>query len=92
MDYTKKYIKVNKLLEEVFDQINHIRLYKEMILPAELVRAREQNIASTFQYINIKSLLKQKINFPSVKKPPLIVIKVQNQFKEWFRIEEILIL
>ena len=40
MDYAKKHIKVNELSREVFDQINHVRLQKEMILLAELVRVR----------------------------------------------------
>jgi len=40
--YAMEYVKEKNLKNEVFDLINHIRLYKQAITLAELVGARGQ--------------------------------------------------
>ena len=41
MEFAAEYTKEKKLKNDLVDQINHVRLFKNIILPAEIVRARE---------------------------------------------------
>ena len=67
MEYAEQYIKEKNIDDAIFNQTNHIRLYKEMIIPAELVRARGEDRTDTYNELEKKSLLKWNIKFPKVK-------------------------
>ena len=41
IEYIHNYIKENKLKDEVYNQINHIRLFKKDLIPTVIVGARE---------------------------------------------------
>ena len=67
IEYAEQYIKEKNIDDAIFNQINHIRLYKEMIIPAELVRARGGERTNAYNELEKKSLLKQNLKFPKVK-------------------------
>ena len=73
MYYIEKYTKENNLDDAIFDQINHIRLYKKLIIPAKLVRARGRERTNAYNKLEEKSILKWNINFPKVTK---LIIKL----------------
>ena len=54
-EYVLEYVKQNKLQNEVVDLINDVRIYKQAIIPAELVGARGYII------LNTMTTLKQKV-------------------------------
>ena len=57
MNYTVEYIKQNKMKAEIYDQINHMRLYKRAVLLVELIEKQGQSIIECFESIEAKSLL-----------------------------------
>ena len=82
MDYTKKYILDNRLQREVFDQTNQVRIFKKMIILAELVGVRERQFTEAFYNLNDESMIKWKIRFPTVKKLSQSATRIWNQFKD----------
>ena len=71
IEYAEQYIKEKNMDNTIFNQINHIRLYKEMIIPVELVRVRGRDRTKAYNKLEAKSILKQKVNFPIVTKPTI---------------------
>ena len=57
MQLVAEFIKERKLNQQSYDEINHVRMYKQMILPAEIVRARGRKLIEVFDNIEAKSLL-----------------------------------
>ena len=57
MKYTVEYIQQNKLKVEVFNQINHVRLYKKAVLPIELIENQGRILTECFESIEASSLL-----------------------------------
>ena len=55
--YTSDYIKKKKLHNEIFNQINQVRLFKRVVILAKLIRARDLNTMECYNKIEIKSLL-----------------------------------
>ena len=55
MSYTIEYIKSNNLKNKVFDHINHIHLFKKVIIPVALVGDRGGWRTNYFDAIKIKS-------------------------------------
>ena len=72
MQYIVKYIKQMELLNKIIDYINHIRLFKRMMLPVELVSANRTSRTDAFQDIKAKSLIEQKFSYSEVPKPTII--------------------
>ena len=57
-----------KLKNKVFDLINHVRLYKNVIILAEIVGARGIRTTEYYNEIIAQSMLKWDIEFLLVKK------------------------
>ena len=81
-EYINDYIKVAKLPNKVFDQINHIRLFKRAVIPVELTRARGQRTTECYDKIEVKSMLEQNINFLEIQKPTIKAVQAWDYFKE----------
>ena len=58
MDYAIDYVNERYLSEKILAPINHVRLYKEMILPCELVRMEGSCKTLEFRNTNDKSCIK----------------------------------
>ena len=58
IDYVKQYMIENDLDNIAFDQVNYVWLYKKMIIPTELVRARERDRTDAYNELEDKSILK----------------------------------
>ena len=67
MEFVIEYTKEKKLRNEVFDQINHIRLDKKIILQAELVGAWGLATTEYYNRIKVESMIEWK-NFPPTPK------------------------
>ena len=67
--------------DAIFDQINYVRLYKEMIISTELVRARGGERTNAYNELKKKSLLKWNVKFPKVQKPTTKSVRAWNKFK-----------
>ena len=89
IEFVIEYIKEKKLKNEVFDQINHIRLYKKIILLVELVRDQVLATTECYDRIEAESIIEQKINFPPILKLTLKVAQEQNKFKEQIKMKEL---
>ena len=51
------YIKCKELKWEVYDQINHVRLYKKALLLIELVRNQSRIVTECFETIKAQSMI-----------------------------------
>jgi len=66
MDYTVKYIKEKQLNKRIISRINHVRLFKQMYLPCELVGLTSQKATKAKEDVYKKSCLKWKIPFNTI--------------------------
>ena len=62
-----EYFKEKNLKNEVFNLINHVRLYKQAIILVELVGSRGQRTIECYDKITTRSMLRWKIDFPLSK-------------------------
>ena len=83
MDYAIDYVNKRNLLKKILASINHMRLYKEMILLCELVRIEGSCKTLEFRNINDKSCIKWKIKFPKLPKPSKKSLQYWIDFIEW---------
>ena len=58
LEMAEEYIKQNKKEAKHYDQINHMRLYKQMILPIELVDYTGRIVSEAYEKDECKSVLK----------------------------------
>ena len=77
-----EYIKCNKLKSEVYNQINHVRLYKKVVLPIELVRNQSRVVTEYFKTLEAESLIEWKFQFLETLKPIAKLRKVWKGFKD----------
>ena len=57
MQYATEYVEQAKLQSKIMDYINHIRIYKKMLLPIELIGATGNGKIELFQTIEAKSII-----------------------------------
>ena len=69
MNYEIDYVKEKNLAKKILAPINHIRLYKEIILSFKLVRLEGICKTLEFRNTNDKGCIKWKIKFPKLPKP-----------------------
>ena len=89
MHYVKQYIAKNKVHKNTYDQLNHVCLYKKIIIPAELVEMRGGQEIKCYYNFNAKSILQWKIKFPSVLKPIAATKRTWDKFKVWLKAQTI---
>ena len=78
-----------KLKSKVFNLINHVRLYKKVIIPVEIMEARGLRTTECYNEIIAKCMLKWDIEFPLVKKPKIKEKREQDKFKKQLKTIEI---
>ena len=82
MKYVIEYISSKELHKVIYNQINHVHLYKKILLPAEIVGAEGR--CKTKYYFNFEatSTLQWKIKFLMVAKPITIAKRAWDTFKQ----------
>ena len=58
IEYAEQHIVKKELENSAYNRINYVQLYKEMIIPVELVEAKGRERIEAFTNIEKKSLLK----------------------------------
>ena len=91
MEFVAEYVKEKGLKNDSIDQINHVRLFKKIILPAEIIRARGRATIECYETIEERSILEQNIELPPIEKFNIKVIQIWNKFKEWLKVKELYI-
>lgn len=79
MDYALQYSKDQKVIEA----INHIRLFKKMILLCKLVRFKGRRVEREISEWQEQSSATWNINFKVVPKPHKRLIEVWSELAEW---------
>jgi len=85
MDYAIQYS--NDLI--IVEAINHVRLYKKMILPCELVGFRGNCKTREYREVHEPSSMRWKVKFESVIKPHKRLIEEWKKFMCWLENQEI---
>ena len=57
MHFVKQYIVENEVYKNIYDQLNHVYLYKKIIIPAELVGIRGGQETKCYYDFDAKSSL-----------------------------------
>ena len=89
MEFAANSAKEKELKNDAVDQINHIRLFKNIIIPIEIIRARGLETTEYYNKIEAKSIIEQNIDFPLITKPNIKAIQTWNRFKEWLKMKEL---
>ena len=76
MNYVIEYIISKELNKVKYDQINHVRLYKKILIPAKIVRVEGGRKTECYCNFEATSILKWKIKLPVVLKPTIIARRV----------------
>ena len=92
IDYAVKYLKEKQLNERIILRLNHVRSFKQMYLPCELVGLTGQKAIKAIEDIYAKSCLKQKIFFNTIPKPSKKSIQYWTDFTVQLMNQEIVII
>ena len=85
MEFIAEYVKEKGLKNDSVDQINHMRLFKKVILLAEIIRVRGLATIEYYERIEEKSMIEWNIEFSLIEKPNTKAIRTWNKFKEWLK-------
>ena len=69
MDYTVIYVEENEMIYKIIEAINHVRIYKRMILPCELTGFFGNKVTREAREVFERSSIMWKIKFDVVPKP-----------------------
>ena len=83
--YVKQYIAEKEVHKNTYDQLNHVCLYKKIIIPAELVGIRGGQETKYYYDFDAKSTLQWKIKFLLVLKLTTATKRTWNKFKVWLK-------
>jgi len=83
MDYAISYVKERKLNPKIIAPINHVRQFKKMFLPCELVGLRGNVKTYQFTSLEASSCLKWNIAFPQMPRPSKKSFHIWSEFIEW---------
>ena len=83
MDFAISYVKEGKLNPKIIAPINHVRQFKKMFLPCELVGLRGN--VKTYQFTSLEAIscLKWNIAFPQMPRPSKKSFQIWSEFIEW---------
>ena len=74
------YVQRKELEKSILAPLNHVRLFKQMILPCELLGLKGEEEIKSYKEVLEKSCLKWKILFPEVPKLSKKSISLWNDF------------
>jgi len=83
MDYAIQFTKSNQEFENSIQIINHVRIFKQMLLPCELVGLNGNKRTFEFRNSLERSCIRWKIKFPTITKPSKKSVEIWKQFIEW---------
>ena len=83
MDYVKIYIKEKDKNMEIIASLNHVRLYKKIILPYELVGIEGNKKTKELRNPLDSSCFKQRIMFPILPKPSKKSFQLYTEYTEY---------
>ena len=89
MDYASQYIEVEGLNNKRIAPINHVRLYKRMMLPCELVGFSGEMRTRELREKELNSCLEWKIEFEKMPKPSAKSFKIWEDFTIWLKEQKI---
>ena len=89
MDYAIEYVEQNELTMKYTEAINHVRIYKRMILPCELTGFYGDKVTKEAREIFETSSLIWNIDFENVRKPHKKLIEIWREFIEWIKLQRI---
>jgi len=89
MEYAIKYVSQTNKSHNIISIINHVRIYKQMLLPFELVGMTGNKQTAEWKQYYKKSCIKWKINFPEITRPSEKSIKIWKGFIEWLTLQTI---
>jgi len=83
MDYAEKYVRCKEIGKNILAPLNHVRLWKQMVLPCELIGLTGTKRTKACQKIESKSSLKWRIPFPTLPKPSKKSVEIWSEFIQW---------
>ena len=89
MDFAVEYVKRQGMSTKVIAPLNHVRLFKQMIMPCELVGLSGTAETKAYRQFDCRSCLKWKIPFPKMPKPSKKSRELWNDFIKWMKDSEI---
>jgi len=90
MDYAIEYAKEKEIDEKIIQLINHVRLYKRIILPCELVGLKGREETKSYKNELERSCLMWKVPFLILPKPSEKSIGLWLEFIQWLKSKEIM--
>jgi len=90
MDYAIEYAKEKEMDEKIIPLINHVRLYKRIILLCELVGLKGREETKSYKNELERSCLMWKVPFPILPKPSEKSIGLWLEFIQWLKSKEIM--
>jgi len=89
MDYAIKYVKAEELDYNVVEAINHVRIFKKMILPCELIGFRGDKVTKEAREVYERSAIIWNVKFEEIKKPHKRLIDEWKEFVKWLTEQQI---
>ena len=89
MDYASDYVKREDAIDGEREAINHVRLYKKMILPFEVVGFRGEQQTKEFRNASDKSSVIWNVSFEEVPKPHKRLLEIWMKFLQWLKMQQI---
>jgi len=89
MDWAREYIKNEKVPINKLERINHMRIFKKMYLPCELVGFKGQNVTKEMREWNESRAIRWKVMFKEVIKSPKILVEVWKEFVDWLKNQKV---
>jgi len=89
MDYAVEYAKRENAADREREAINHVRIYKNMILPFEVVGFRGGQETKEYKNVFEKSSVRWKVSFDVVPKPCKRLIETWTEFLKWLKEQQI---
>jgi hypothetical protein len=85
MDYAVEYVTERELTKKTLQAINHVRLYKRMLLPCELIGFHGDQVTKEARDTLERSSILWKIQFDEVRKPHKTLIDEWREFITWIK-------
>ena len=80
MDYAEEHVRCKEIGKKLLAPLNHVRLWKQMVLPCELIGLTGTKKTKACQQIESKSSLKWIISFPTLPKPSKKSVEIWSEF------------
>ena len=83
------YVEEKEMPLSTIKVINHVRLFKKMMLPCELIGFHGNKITKEAREVMSESSIKWKIKFDIVSKPYKRLVEEWTSFVEWLKLQHI---